>query len=111
LKAGYQPRDRDRYRGIAAGMNAAELYFLGWRLTAIASESLPGESVLRRLSPAARLVLEDAAAHPGAAASEIARPRRVTRDEIRAVFGAGWRVDAIEPDGPAVGPRNVTSRT
>lgn len=59
-------------RGIVARMNAAELYFLGLKLTAIASESLPEESVLRRLPPAARLVLEDATRHPGAAAGEIA---------------------------------------
>jgi hypothetical protein len=24
-------------------------------------------------------------------------PRRITQDEIRATFGAGWRIDSIEP--------------
>lgn len=63
-------------------MNAAELYFLGWKLTAIASEALPADSVLRRLSPAARLVLEDATRHPGAAAAEIAARTGMLAEQV-----------------------------
>jgi SAM-dependent methyltransferase len=54
-------------------VNGAELYFLGRRLTAIAAGALADDSFLRRGTPAARLVLEDAAGHPGTSPAEIAQ--------------------------------------
>lgn len=53
-------------------MNGAELYSLGQKLMAIAADALPGESVLRRVTPAGRLVLDDIAQHPGTSAGEVA---------------------------------------
>jgi SAM-dependent methyltransferase len=53
-------------------VNGAELYFLGRRLTEVAVGALAGDSYLRRVTPAARLVLEDGARHPGTCAGEIA---------------------------------------
>ncbi|HEY0932351.1 MAG TPA: MarR family transcriptional regulator, partial [Trebonia sp.] len=53
-------------------MNGAELYSLGRSLAAIAGHALPAESVPRRVTPGARLVLEDAVRHPGTSSGEIA---------------------------------------
>jgi SAM-dependent methyltransferase len=53
-------------------VNGAELYFLGRRLTQIAVAALADDSYLRRVTPGARLVLEDGTSHPGTTAGEIA---------------------------------------
>jgi SAM-dependent methyltransferase len=53
-------------------VNGTELYLLGRRLTAIAAGALAGDSYLRRVTPAARLVLEDVVQHPGTCAADIA---------------------------------------
>ena len=53
-------------------MNRAELYLLGQKLTAIAGDALPAGSVLRRVTPRARLVLDDAMRHPGTSVAEMA---------------------------------------
>ena len=58
-------------RRYGGEVNGAELYFLGRRLAEIALGSLAGDSWLRRVTPAARLVLEDGASHPGTTAADI----------------------------------------
>lgn len=63
-------------------MNAGELYLLGQELTRIAAAAMPEDSPLRKIPPAARLVLADARQHPGATPEQIAErtglePRQV----------------------------------
>jgi DNA-binding MarR family transcriptional regulator len=82
-------------------VNGAELYFLGRRLTQIAVAALADDSYLRRVTPGARLVLEDGASHPGTTAGEIAGRTGLQRAQVSALledlFTGGWRVDAIDP--------------
>ncbi len=63
---------RARVLAIVGQVNGAELYLLGRRLMAIAVGALADDSFLRRVTPGARLVLEDAVRHPGTTPGEIA---------------------------------------
>jgi SAM-dependent methyltransferase/DNA-binding MarR family transcriptional regulator len=69
-------------------VNGAELYFLGRKLMAIAGDALPGDSVLRRISPAALLVLEDAARHPGTSAGETAERTGLLPGQVAVLVAA-----------------------
>ncbi len=87
-------------------MNAAELYALGEKLVAIASQALPAQSVVRRVSPAARLVLDDAARHPGAPADAVAQRTGLTPGQVSALvaeLAAGdFAATSPGPDGDRV---------
>jgi SAM-dependent methyltransferase len=69
-------------------MNGAELYFLGRKLTAVADNALPADSALRRIRPAARLVLEDAARHSGTSAAETAERTGLSPAEVSVLAAA-----------------------
>jgi DNA-binding IclR family transcriptional regulator len=69
---------------------------------AIAAGALPGESVLRRISPAGRLVLDDIAQHPGTSAGEIAERAGLLPGQVSALveeLAAGGFVETMA--GPA----------
>jgi SAM-dependent methyltransferase len=68
-------------------VNGAELYSLGRALAAIAADALPADCFPRRVTPAARLVLEDAAEHPGASAGEIAGRTGLLPAQVSALAG------------------------
>jgi SAM-dependent methyltransferase len=87
-------------------MNAAELYALGQKLTAVAGAALPPESVLRRISPAASLVLEDVAQHPGTSAGEIAERTGLLPGQVSGLVEEMAADDFVDhlagPDGDRV---------
>jgi SAM-dependent methyltransferase len=83
-------------------VNRAELYLLGQKLTAIAGDALPPGSALRRVTPAARLVLDDAVRHPGTSVAEIAGRTGLLDDQVSALADELAAADLVErPDGPA----------
>ena len=87
-------------------MDGAELYLLGQKLMAVAADTLPADSVLRRIPPAARLVLEDAARHPGTSAAETAERTGLPPDQVSSLAGAmaaeGFAETAEGPAGTRI---------
>jgi hypothetical protein len=77
-------------------VNGAELYSLGQKLMAVAADALPAESVLRRISPAARVVLDDVAQHPGTALGEIAERTGLSTGQVSALVEAMTADDFVE---------------
>jgi SAM-dependent methyltransferase len=91
-------------------VNGAELYALGQALTAIAADALPGDSFPRRVTPAARLVLEDAAEHPGAPVGEIAERTGLLPGQVSALAGQ-LAADGLAESSPGpAGARVSVSR-
>jgi SAM-dependent methyltransferase len=90
-------------------VNGAELYFLGRRLTEIAAGALTGDSYLRRVTPAARLVLEDGASHPGTTAGEIAGRTGLQPAQVGALLEdlAAEGLLAVSPAGGPPGGERV----
>jgi DNA-binding MarR family transcriptional regulator len=85
---------------MVGSVNAGELHSLGQKLMAIAGAALPAESVLHRISPAARLVLEDVAQHPGTAAGEIAERTGLLPGQVSALV-AEMAADGFVDTGAA----------
>jgi SAM-dependent methyltransferase len=83
-------------------VNGAELYSLGQKLMVIAADALPGESVLRRVTPAGRLVLDDIAQHPGTSAGEVAGRAGLLPAQVSALLEEMAAADLVEMmAGPA----------
>jgi SAM-dependent methyltransferase len=91
-------------------VNGAELYSLGRALTAIAADALPAGSFPRRVTPVARLVLEDAAAHPGASVGEIAERAGLLASQVSALVGQLAADGLVEASPGPAGDRVSVSR-
>ena len=66
-------------------MNGIELYLLAQKLMAIATESLPEDAALRRVTPVAGLVLEDVIRNPGASAAAASERTGLGPDHVSAI--------------------------
>lgn len=66
-------------------MNGIELYFLGQKLALIGIEALPESMALRRTTPGARIVLEDAFRNRGTSADEIAKRTGLQPSQVAAL--------------------------
>lgn len=66
-------------------MNGIELYLLAQKLMAIATESLPEDAALRRVTPVAGLVLEDVIRNPGASAAAVSERTGLGPDHVSAI--------------------------
>jgi SAM-dependent methyltransferase len=83
-------------------VNGAELYSLGQKLMAVAADALPAESALRRIPPAAGLVLQDVAQHPGTTTGEIAERTGLLPGQVSALIAEMTAEDFVEiTAGPA----------
>jgi hypothetical protein len=83
-------------------MNQAGLYLLGQKLTAIAGDALPAGSVLRRVTPGARLVPDDAVRHPGTSVAEIAGRTGLLNGQVSALADELAAAGLLQrPAGPA----------
>lgn len=91
-------------------MNGADLYLLGGKLMAVAADALPADSVLRRITPAARLVLEDAARHPGTSPAETAERTGLPPGQVSSLAGAMAAEGFAEKAEGAAGTRISVGR-
>ena len=87
-------------------MNGIELYLLAQKLMAIATESLPEDAALRRVTPAARVVLDDIIANTGTAAAAVSGRTGLEPDQVSALV-AELAADGLVETG---GERIVISR-
>jgi len=86
---------------MVGNVNGAELYVLGRKLMAIASDAAPEESVLRRIPPGARMVIEDAARHPGTSVADTAERTGLLPSQVTALVEAMAAEGFLEiQDGP-----------
>jgi SAM-dependent methyltransferase len=92
-------------------VNGAELYSLGQKLMAVAADAVPAESVLRRISPAARVVLDDVAQHPGTAMGEIAERTGLSAGQVGALVEAMTADDFVEITADPAGDRVSVGRS
>jgi hypothetical protein len=92
-------------------VNGAELHSLGQKLMAVAADALPAESVLRRISPAARVVLDDVAQHPGTARGEIAERTGLSPGQVSALVAAMTADDFVEITADPAGDRVSVGRS
>jgi SAM-dependent methyltransferase len=92
-------------------MNGAELYSLGQKLMAVAADALPAESVLRRIAPGARLVLDDVARYPGTSAGEIAERTGLLPAQVSALVEEMAADDFVETLAGPAGDRVSVGRT
>ncbi len=84
-------------------MDGGELYLLGQKLVGIAQETLPEQSSLRRLTPAARLVLADLTRRITSTTDAIAGRTGLTEDQVSALASRlandGLLTVAADPGG------------
>jgi DNA-binding MarR family transcriptional regulator len=84
-------------------VDGAELFLLGQDLVGIAQQALPERSALRRLTPAARLVLADLTQRITATTDAIAGRTGLTEDQVSALASQladdGLVIIAADADG------------
>ncbi|MGH3169735.1 MAG: methyltransferase domain-containing protein, partial [Trebonia sp.] len=83
-------------------MNGAELYLLSRELMAIAAEAMPGDTVVRRLKPGARLVLEDVVRNMGTTAEGVARRTGLQAAQVSALVSDLVQEGLLEMEGERV---------
>jgi SAM-dependent methyltransferase len=83
-------------------VNGAELYLLSRRLLAIATETMPGDTVMRRLKPGARMVLEDVVRNLGTTAEGIAGRTGLLAGQVSALVSHLMDEGLLEADGERI---------
>jgi SAM-dependent methyltransferase len=87
---------------IVRRVNGAELYLLSRKLMAIATEAMPGDTIVRRLKPGARVVLEDVVRNMGTTADEIAARTGLQAGQVEALVSELAGEDLLELDGERI---------